>query len=216
MKDKIKQLLGQGHSQVLVANAVGCSEAYISELMGVPEFSSEVTKLRIQFLEAATSRDNEIDSIEDQLIEKLKSTLPYLVKPSDIIRTFAVINRAERRGQPQQANKFINETHVHLHLPESIKKTFILDSRAQVVQVDDVPLLTATPNQLAAMITVTNQEKQLTAEEKYGLKTPKQPATYNYPLAIKEGEGWDISQVTDHPDYLESLNIPERSLHQDH
>ena len=91
-------LLGDGISPEQVASALGVTPSAISQLLSDAEFAEQVTTLRYKNLAAHTARDKELDSFEDSLIRKLKSTAEMLYDPMKIVRVFQVINAAKRRG----------------------------------------------------------------------------------------------------------------------
>lgn len=143
-KNQIKELLGTGLSNEIVASAIGCDPSYISQLMADERFAGEVIALRTAALQANNKRDGRIDSIEDSLIEKLKECVDtgVIYKPNDILRSFNVVNNAKRRGVPAQQNVTVNNQVVNLVLPPILVRQFVTDSRNEVVEVDGQTLVT--------------------------------------------------------------------------
>lgn len=140
--ERAKQLLGSGISNELVATTLGCDPSYISQLMSQDDFREAVIKLRMQSLTAATERDRKIDSIEDQLITQLEATVQYLVKPTEIARTFMMVNAAKRRGVPSHESTIINNNIVNLQIPTVVLKQFQRNGLNEVVEVEGRPLIT--------------------------------------------------------------------------
>lgn len=95
---KMKKLLAQDIPQVAIAAALGCTEGFISQCLSSQEFAMEVAALRIARLEGASDRDGKLDKLEDVIIEKLETSLAYMMKPSDLLGAFRIINGAVRRG----------------------------------------------------------------------------------------------------------------------
>jgi hypothetical protein len=135
--EKIKELLGNGLSNEVVATAVGVSPSYISQLMSDEVFASEVVTLRTKTLTDATSRDRSIDSLEDKLLHKYGQLVDQgmVYKPTDVLRALQVINAAKRRGTtPQQANT-VNQTVVILNIPVKVVNKFKKNISGEVIEV---------------------------------------------------------------------------------
>jgi hypothetical protein len=149
-KDQIKQLLGSGLSNEIVASAVGCDSSYIAQLLADEFFAKEVTELRVQNLQAANARDKSIDSIEDRLIDKLSELVDsnQLYKPNDILRAAVAVNAMKRRGVPAHESVTINNTVVNLQLPTIVKQKFVLNSQSEVIEVEGQTLVTKPANEL--------------------------------------------------------------------
>lgn len=143
-KNQIQKLLGTGLSNEVVATAVGCDPTYISQLMADEEFASAVVALRTISLTANTTRDRNIDGIEDSLIEKLKQLIDdnLIYKPSDILRAFALVNNAKRRGVSAHESLTINNTVVQLILPARVQRNFVQNAQGEVVEVEGKSLVT--------------------------------------------------------------------------
>jgi hypothetical protein len=141
-QDRVIQLLGSGLSAEVVATAVGCEPSYISQLLADDEFAKKVSELRIQNLQAATKRDNKWDEIEDKLLDKLKDSVEYIMKPREILAALATVNSAKRRGATAQESLTINNTVVNLTLPQKAVHNFVVNQTNQVIGVNDQSLLT--------------------------------------------------------------------------
>lgn len=137
-KDRIIELLGTGLTPGVVANAVGCEPAYITQLMSQEEFASQVIERRSKSLLAATDRDRRLDSIEDLLIDKFKEQVEtyQITKPRDILMALTHINRATRRGNPADASLTINQQVVQLTLPVTVVKSFTTNTHGEVIEVE--------------------------------------------------------------------------------
>jgi hypothetical protein len=148
--NKIKELLGTGLSNEVVASAVGCDPSYISQLMSREDFASEVVAMRTASLSANSTRDKNIDKIEDALIEKVQELVDthQIYKPLDVVRVFAAVNAAKRRGVPAHESLTINQTVVNLTIPESVVKTFTTNTQGEVVDVEGQTLVTMPATQL--------------------------------------------------------------------
>lgn len=136
--EKIKELLGSGLSNDVVASAVGCTLPWISELMSDPQFAADVVELRSKSLTAHTDRDRRIDGIEDKLISKLEEAVDdgSVYKPKDILQAFHLVNLAKRRGVPAHANMTAQTTIINLTLPQQLLKQFTMTAHGEVIDVE--------------------------------------------------------------------------------
>lgn len=135
--EKIKELLGNGLSNDVVATAVGVHPSYISQLMADELFSAEVISLRTQTLTSATMRDRSWDGIEDSLLNKLGEAIDngMLYKPMDLLRAAAVVNAAKRRGSSAQESLVVHNNIVTLNLPTVVVQAYKQNSLGEVVEV---------------------------------------------------------------------------------
>ena len=152
IKGKILTMLGNGLSNEIVATAVGVSPSYISQLLSEEAFAMQVTELRFNNLQKHTERDNSYDTIEDQLIEKMRDLLPMMYRPMEVLRAIQVINAAKRRGASAPEQVTINNTVINLNLPKHQMQKFIQNSQGQVVQAGEQTLLTMNSNALLSKI----------------------------------------------------------------
>lgn len=136
-KNKIKELLGSGLSNDVVASAVGVTPAYIAQLLSQTEFADDVIELRTKSLTAANDRDRRIDKIEDTLIDKLNEAIDggQVYKPRDLLHSFAVLNAARRRGVPATASVTLNQQIVQLILPKEVIRHFTATPQGEVIDI---------------------------------------------------------------------------------
>jgi len=151
-QQRILEMLGNGLAPAVCASALGVSESYISQLLADPEFARQVTERRYTNLQAATVRDRTYDSIEDELIEKMKDMLPLMYKPMEVLRAITVINQAKRRGADAPSNTVINQTIVQLTLPGVISNKFVKDINNQVIEAGEQQLVTIGSKNLTSQL----------------------------------------------------------------
>ena len=147
-KERAKKLLGSGVQAEIVAATLGCEPSYISQLLSDDHFREEVIALRMATLTAATERDSAIDDIEDHLLEKIKESIDYIVKPRELLSAFNIINAAKRRGVGVGQNTVQNNVVVQLTLPTVIQNKFVTNSQGEVIEVDGKTTVTMPPAQL--------------------------------------------------------------------
>lgn len=148
MKDKIKALLGQGHSAELVSTIIGCDPSYISQLLEDELFRNEVSELRVQALQAATDRDRKWDGLEDKLLDKINTAVDFVIKPREIAQLLSLANAAKRRGATAQETITINSKVVNLLIPAKLTMNFSLNQNNQVIAVGEKSMLTLPSNKI--------------------------------------------------------------------
>ena len=146
---QIKELLGVGLSAEIVADAVGCTPAYISQLMADSEFANDVAIARSAALQANTTRDRKLDGLEDRLIETLEATLDLVYKPKEVLAALATVNRLQRRGVPASAHSATPKTAiVQLSIPTHLTQNFVLSANKEVIEVEGQTMVTMPAHQL--------------------------------------------------------------------
>lgn len=150
-KERIKELLGNGLKAEDVAAAIGCSASYISQLLSDEDFAGEVQSLKLRSLEAATARDKGYDTLEDILLERLKTLLPFMTKPNDLLRAISVINAAKRRGAPPVPE--VTHHHVvELQLPSALVARYSKNSMNEIIEVNGRSMATLPGHILAKQV----------------------------------------------------------------
>jgi len=134
-KERMLKLLGNGLQPLVVANTLGCDPSYVSQALMDEDFKGRVLALRMENLNAATTRDKLIDKIEDKLLDKLNDTVEYLIKPREILGAFNIVNAAKRRGAQVQGDVLIQNNIVSITLPPAAQEKFITNGQGEVVQV---------------------------------------------------------------------------------
>jgi hypothetical protein len=149
-KEQIKQLLGSGLSNEIVASAVGCDSSYIGQLVSDEHFAAEVAALRVKNLQATNARDRNIDSIEDRLLDKVSELVDQnmFYKPNDVLRAAVAVNAMKRRGVPATESVTVNNTVVQLQLPKVIVQNFTINTQGEVIEVEGQTLVTKSAHTL--------------------------------------------------------------------
>lgn len=157
---KILDLLGSGLPEGTVASAVGCTPAYISQLLSEPEFRSQVLEKRVVALQAQSKRDGRYDALEDRLLERLEEILPFMSRSAEVTRAMQVVNAAKRRGSSiDQPAQLENTRQVILNMPVSVINQFALSASREVIEVNGKPMVSATSQQLKNMVDAAQGEK---------------------------------------------------------
>lgn len=142
-KERVKMLLGHISDYTRVAHLAGCDVSYISQLMADPEVAEAVAIARFEQEELTSGMDRKADKMENALLDKLEKAIPLIFKPSEILRTYEVLNRANRRAVPVNAGREGGGgAVVQIMLPAKAAIRFKMDGAGEVIEVEGKPLVT--------------------------------------------------------------------------
>lgn len=147
-EQKALTLLGNGMPNHVVANATGLSDSRISQLLSEDWFKLQVTELRYKTLLKHNELDEKYDAIESRLATKLEGTTDLMFRPAEIARTLSIVNALKRRGVSSPDAIQTQQPTLSLVLPAIIIQQFVRSGNNQVVQVDEIPLITIQPEKL--------------------------------------------------------------------
>jgi len=161
-------LLGSGIAPATVAASLGITAARISQLMSEESFAAQVVELRYKHLQKHNARDSEYDSIEDELIEKLREAMPLMHRPIEILKAIQVINSAKRRGASTPEAMTEKQNVIQLVVPVQIINKFQTNLQGQVVTVGELGneqnLLTI---QSGALDSLVKKEKEIPNDDEH-------------------------------------------------
>lgn len=141
--ERIKKLLVHIPDHTRVAHLAGVDVSYISQLMADEVFKEAVMAERIMAGEAKVRMDDNADSIEQMLLEKLKRALPMMVKPMEILRAYEVVNKAKRKVDTGSVGSGVEGgTMLSLRIPKHTALRFRMDTKGEVIEVEGKPLVT--------------------------------------------------------------------------
>lgn len=141
MKDKIRDLLGAGVSQVQVANALGVEESYVSQLMADDRFREEVQTLRAAKATEYIEVDGKIEDLEKMALDKMIKLMPFETNLMKAAKIFQIANGAKKKAEAA-VNSQPASTVVNITLPQSTIVNFKMSSDKQVVEVGGRSLVT--------------------------------------------------------------------------
>jgi hypothetical protein len=170
-------LLGSGLNPEIVANTLGVTAGYISQLMSQTDIASEVTALRYEALQKHNTRDLGYDALEDALLEKMRDLLPLMHRPMEILKALSVINAAKRRGQSAPETIHNQQTIVQLILPTSVIQSFQVDTKNSVIKTGEQELLTISPKHLLATVKGNIQDDKTRDRDRTGNRTGSSEGT---------------------------------------
>jgi hypothetical protein len=160
IEERALQLLGSGIAAEATANALGVTPSRISQLLSEQHFSDQVATLRYENLQKHNVRDNSYDSLEDTLLIKLEASIPFMLKPAEILKALQVTNAAKRRGQSAPDQTINQQNIVNLVLPEVIAQRFTVNIDNQVTRAGEQELHTMPASNLLATV-----EKQVAIQQ---------------------------------------------------
>jgi ABC-type histidine transport system ATPase subunit len=152
-ESKVLTLLGQGFAPEMVATAVGVTPARISQLLSQDEFAQQVAELRYKQLAAHTERDSKYDTLEDQILERLRTSLSMVFDPMKLAKLLSVVNSAKRRGAAAPEHLTTQQTVVQLNIPTAILQQFTTNINNQVVKAGQQDLITVQSANMTALLT---------------------------------------------------------------
>lgn len=176
IKEKLLSLLSIGVSQAAAARAVGVEDAYVSQLMTLPEFRQEILNLSAANLQKSLEHDESIDKVENKALAALEAKLPFTRSALEAARIFQILNSSKRRsiageGTPNQGGATI----VQLTLPKAASATLRLNSTNQVIEVEGRAMATLPSKNLPELAKIKSEQRvadQKAAEERLKETTP--------------------------------------------
>lgn len=151
-EERALALLGQGLQPEVVATAIGVSKSAISQLLSQDEFSKLVAAARYENLAAHTQRDNKYDSLEDQILDRLKDSLSMIFDPMKLAKLLQIVNGAKRRGSGVQELPQGQATVLNLTMPTQIIQHFVKNINNQVVRAGAQDLVTMQSNSMNKLL----------------------------------------------------------------
>lgn len=136
-QERALALLGSGYPPTIVANSVGVSESYISQLLSLDWFAAQVQELKFLNLKKHTELDDAYDDLEEKLLKKLDKLVPLLIKPMDISRVLQTVNGAKRRGAASSEVGHVTQNIIQLSIPSALLQKYVKNTNNQIVEVQD-------------------------------------------------------------------------------
>lgn len=163
-EQRIKEMLGFGIAQETVANSLGLTPGYISQLMSNEEFADSVAQLRMLHEVAPTKRDLSYDSLEDKLLEAMHDMVDNgrFHKPEQVLHALRVSNGMIRRGNHAVSQNKPASVVINLSLPAAVrdkfipgmdqKERFITNRKGEVIEVNGQTTITMDSKTLVKQI----------------------------------------------------------------
>lgn len=139
--EKMKKLLALDIPQAAIAQALGCTEGFISQQLSREEFSQAVATAKLTALEAEGDRASRLNSMLDATIEKLQKNIPITYKTADLLAIFKIIDSSvSRNAAAVAANNALQLANgsggqlVQILLPNITALTFIKNTNGEIVE----------------------------------------------------------------------------------
>lgn len=164
-KEKIIDLLGRNNSAVVVAQALGVTESYVSQIASDPEAAARISELRFASMQKYNDLDDKYNDIEDKLLDKLKESLVFVQRPGELVKSLQVINAAKRRGQTSPDINPVRQTIVSIVLPTQLVQRFTVNAANQVIKAGEQTLLTMPSAQVGSLLGIHQNEPALESRQ---------------------------------------------------
>ena len=161
IRSRALALLSSGITPEQTAAALGVTPSAISQLISDAEFANELATARFEKLKKNNARDEELDSLEDELITIMKQQMALIAFDTNKIpRLFSIINAAKRRGASAPESAHTHNTIIQLNVPVSIVSRFRVNSNNQVVSAGSQDLITIQSGNMRNLVESQNHEPQ--------------------------------------------------------
>lgn len=162
-KEQAIAMLAQGLSTSVVAQIVGVTESYISQLKNDEDVVAKLaaTAPPAPALTAADlDFDSKLDTAESMALSRIEKGLPF-ANMGQALMAFRILNQARRRKEavnPSAAQQQLT-LNVNLTLPARTLPEFVVNQQSEIVEVDGRTLVTTTPNALDGLLAARQNAK---------------------------------------------------------
>lgn len=150
MKERIKELLINGHKPGDVASIVGCSPSYVSQLLKDADFKTSVETGLIERVETDSEeeeKDKRYDRLEHRIITSIGSDIESATF-GEKLRALEVINKrsdyiaAAKRPMLPALPGMVQIVNIALphHASKSIQAEVVLNSQSEIISIEGKPL----------------------------------------------------------------------------
>lgn len=153
VEERVISLLGKGHPTSVVAATLGITEGRVSQIVAQPGVADDISVLRFQALAKYENIDSTYDELESKMQEKLRKSLPMMIKPDQILKGVQILNAAKRRSPAPVEEAAGAREIVRISVPAAFKGKFAVafNSDGQAIQAGDQTLHTASLGELPAL-----------------------------------------------------------------
>lgn len=147
-KERAIELLCQGVSTTMVADAVGVDPSYISQLRSDPAVAVKISEALSQQTLEDVKHDSLIDKCEELALQRIEKTIGY-ANFGQTLAAFKILNSATRRqqkGGPSGGN--ITNVTVNLTLPSRAIPAYTTNEKNEIIEVEGRTMIAATAKSL--------------------------------------------------------------------
>lgn len=146
-KDRAAKLLAEGLSPSTAASVLGCTPAYISQLLQNEEFKAQIAAYRAEVIPQKS--DDELITtkylgLEHKLLQAMESALPGAELPHITNALKVVADRQEKRlsrlHQPVAPANNSTQVVVQIAIPASSIPAITLNQQREVIAIDNQPM----------------------------------------------------------------------------
>jgi transcriptional regulator with XRE-family HTH domain len=143
MQEAIISYLAQGLTQSQVADIVGCSPSYISQLMAQDNVKERIQELKEEKAEEeekvkVSKLEKKYLTLEERLIQRVENDMPF-AEYKELLMLMQILHRRKGPLIPQQSvtNNTLNVT---LQVPQAAVPELVLNDRKEVIGLGDSSL----------------------------------------------------------------------------
>jgi hypothetical protein len=151
-KDTIIDLLAQGVPTSQIALAVGCTDAYISQLKADPEVQEILADKASGRIKKDSAFDTKLETAEELALARIEAGLQF-ANLGQAVGAFRILNGAKRRKDAHATDNSSGTTiNVTLTLPAAALPRYTLNGKNEIVDVEGKTMIAATPKSLENML----------------------------------------------------------------
>lgn len=162
-KERAIELLCQGVSTSMVAEAVGVDPSYISQLRADPEVAAKISEALSQHTLEDVKHDSLIDKCEELALQRIEKTIAY-ANFGQTLAAFKILNSASRRQQKGGPGGGLSTNiTVNLTLPTAAIPAYTTNASNEIIEVEGRTMIAATAKSLDVILAerATDKQKQL-------------------------------------------------------
>ena len=182
MKDRIIHYLAAGLQASNIATIVGCSPAYISQLLGDPDFKAQVeAKMLDGSVEADTTLDVKYESMEHGILKQMQATLaqaefPHLTKALETIGKNQDLRAKRKNPALREPSQLVQVVQINIPQHAIAAPVMALNSNSEVVAIDNKPLAPMSAegikNLFAQRVAANSEKENIHASQHLNTATP--------------------------------------------
>lgn len=176
MKDQILHYLSNNIKPAQVATIVGCTPAYISQLLADEDFRAKLTaKLADQPVDAIEQKlDVKYESMEHAILARMEASLmdaelPALTKALHTVALVQDLKHKRKTPTPMQPGNVTNIQLVTLSLPEQVRlaaPVVDMNSQNEILSIDNKPLAPMNSEGVKGLFAKLREKKELSNESR--------------------------------------------------
>ena len=151
-KDTIINYIAAGVPTSQIAAAVGCTDAYISQLKSDPEIQELLVSRAGDRIAADSAFDSKLETAEELALARIEAGLQF-ANLGQAVGAFRILNSAKRRKDVStQATDAHTTVNVTLTLPANAIPRYTLNQRNEIIDVEGKTMVAVTPKSLETML----------------------------------------------------------------